>query len=101
MNEARNRLGTCAAGAVTGSEDRKSGVITVALHRFVRRWLRGPPWYGFLSEFPWYRQALGGRWERWIMDQPIGGQWWFRTEGMRRPHQLCRGTPVVEEWPNS
>lgn len=35
MSEARNRRGTCAAGAVTGSADRKSGVIPVALHRFV------------------------------------------------------------------
>jgi hypothetical protein len=53
-----------------------------------------------LPRFQWYRKRVGGRWERWFMEQ--GGQQWFKVKldcTCHRPHYLCRGTPVVENWP--
>lgn len=72
------------------------------LHAIVRPILFRDPWAGLLVEFQWFRKYIGGTWQQWIMDQPIGGEAWFRWDRMdARPHPLCRGTPTIEYWPNN
>lgn len=62
--------------------------------------LNRDPFYGFACEWKWFRRAIGGRWEYWIVDEPIGGTHWFQAkQGMLRPFCLCRCEPIhVEEY---
>lgn len=50
-----------------------------------------------LADFRWYRKWRGGRWERWWIDD-VHCFAWFQNDGPERPHPLCRGTPVVEDY---
>lgn len=57
-----------------------------------------------IGDYAWGRRLLGGRWERWWVDSPVCGDIWHwrtreRTSWEGRPSPLCRGTPIVEEWP--
>lgn len=64
------------------------------------KWLRNLQW--MLSNWRWYRRWYGGRWERWWVDCPVCSMCWHTGNLQRydgRPSPLCRGTPVVEEWP--
>ena len=63
--------------------------------------------YG-LCNFKWYRKRKGGRWEYWIRDFPFCDSAWYNVPPLKhgetvfnrsRPETICRGTPVVEEWP--
>lgn len=82
----------------------------------------------FLEEFRWYRKLRGGKWERWIVSDPVNSVLWHRVDEFTRvkvarwpalseemlqrlpftalhpvlwgyrPSPLCRGTPTEENW---
>ncbi|QJT70962.1 hypothetical protein GR7B_00164 [Vibrio phage vB_VcorM_GR7B] len=65
--------------------------------------------YSLFNRFQWYRKSQGGRWEKWLVDyNPGTSEQWFHISKGRdltdlynrtgRPHQVCRGTPTVENW---
>lgn len=55
------------------------------------------------ARFRWYRRWAGGHWERWYVDYPVCGDYWFRTDGcyLKRETRpgLCRVLHKCEDYP--
>lgn len=68
------------------------------LHRLVRKYLRGDPFIGTLSDYAWYRRIIGGYWQRFYVSDPVDSYAWFRRDTLdsERP-PLCREAPVADE----
>ena len=63
-------------------------------------------WQMSRDQFRFYRRWCGGHWERWYLDIPVGGHYWFREAYCGRMQGspssrpgLGRGTPRCEDWP--
>jgi hypothetical protein len=56
----------------------------------------------YLSEYKWTRKYLGGHWERWFVDRPVGKSVWHKVKHCSvitgiKPTPLCQGTSEVCE----
>jgi hypothetical protein len=50
-----------------------------------------------LRQFKWYRRLVGGRWEKWMHEEPYSDWYQWDTDSRgSRPNMGCRGTPLIE-----